>query len=327
MLVPPSVLEPGLVYLEQALGKEQQEQLVDIAVQEGESARGFYNAQGRLNSTPSRGRIYDRLDRFPVLLRDVCLDLVNRARQADPAMPAMTPTHLLLLKYTSHRGMGLHRDDGENDGAGEFPVVSVSIGNTCSFALKHERQSPTQCVPLHSGDAVLFGGPCRTMLHSVTQVSPGTAPAWLPPCLRDARLNFTFRHAPEILGRELAFAVYRPGDRSKEHQRFGPPPADTQRSQALGGEAPSHEAEGSSASQAGEPRRLCHLDGRPYTRAEFQRRHGETAETLWLRAPPGPAAAAEGAVREAEVVLKQRQEAAEERPRPWADTAQDAAAK
>lgn len=91
-------------------------------------------------------------------------------------MPEMDPTHALMLFYTSDRGMGFHRDEGDNDGKGDEPVVSISLGNTSEFAVKHSRHEPARTVMLESGDAILFGG----------QVPPTTSCVCLIKCRRFA---------------------------------------------------------------------------------------------------------------------------------------------
>jgi len=212
-----SVLEPGLVHISGALTETEQECLARVALEEGEQRGGLYES-GQLNSTRTRGRIYDTMERFPNSMQELCAKQLARARGADPAMAAMVPTHLLLLTYATEKGVGFHRDNSENDGAGEFPVVSFSIGNSSVFVLKHERHGPETKLWLASGDAVLFG-PFRQMLHAVTEVHPHTAPSWLPAPFLNAPLNFTIRHAPEILGRETEFALFKPGRNPSEQNR------------------------------------------------------------------------------------------------------------
>lgn len=291
-----SVLEPGLVHISGALTATEQECLARVALEEGERCGGFYES-GKLNSARTRGRIYDTMERFPRSIQQLCLKQVARARGADPAMPAMVPTHLLLLKYASETGIRFHRDNSENDGAGEFPVVSLSIGNSAVFVLKHERDGPETKILLASGDAVLFGGPCRQMLHAVTEVHTHTAPSWLPTPFLNARLNFTFRHAPEILGREKEFALFKNGKPGIN------PLVQDRRASAL--EAGSPAVEAGPAPDVGPPRRLCPLDGKPYTQSQFIERHGTCWQRIWEAAPPGPAAAAKAAQLDAERMLNE----------------------
>jgi len=209
-------------------------------------------------------------------------------------MPAMVLTHLLLLKYATEKGVGFHRDNSENDGAGEFPVVSFSIGNSSVFVLKHERHGPETKLLLASGDAVLFGGPCHQMLHAVTEVHPHTAPSWLPAPFLNARLNFTFRHAPEILGRETEFALFKPGRNPSEQNRSV---------SVL--EAGSLAVKSRASAAVGLPRRPCPLDRKPYTQSQFIERHGNAWQDVWKVAPPGPAASAESAQLDAEKMLNE----------------------
>ena len=62
-------------------------------------------------------------------------------------------------------------------------------------------------VTLQSGDVLVWGGPERMLLHQVAGVAMGTCPAHLRPIIGDARINFTFRSAPNILGKEEQFAT------------------------------------------------------------------------------------------------------------------------
>jgi alkylated DNA repair dioxygenase AlkB len=55
------------------------------------------------------------------------------AQEVDVAMPEMEPTHLLLNYYVTALGMNWHSDDDPNDGDGDIPIVSISLGNSCRF--------------------------------------------------------------------------------------------------------------------------------------------------------------------------------------------------
>jgi len=87
----------------------------------------------------------------------------------------------------------------KNDGSNDHPVVSVSLGNSCDFGYKLIGRQP-QYIRLNSGDVVLFGGPQRMIEHCVQRVYKNTCPSYLP--VNNARLNFTFRDVPELLGNE-----------------------------------------------------------------------------------------------------------------------------
>ncbi len=217
-------LEPGLVHVKRFLPLEEQVKLATLLMQEGSRASGgFWENHQKLNCTESRGRIFNRVEAFPKLFPLAGMDALKRAQSVDHTLTSVKPTHLILLYYKS---LGLsphipwHQDNGENDGKGAFPVVSISLGDSCDFLLCHSkpRVSPHHSlanpknlahrVTLHSGDALVFGGDCRHIWHAIYEMHPNSAPKSLP--FEGARMNMTFRYAPEILGREEDFAVINP---------------------------------------------------------------------------------------------------------------------
>eukprot|EP01052_Picozoa_sp_SAG31_P032916 SAG31_NODE_3660_length_4013_cov_3.345938_1_plen_323_part_00 len=195
----------------------------------------------RLNvARKNAGRVYDAIATFPGG-REVFAPAVSAlhaaARSADPeylgALPAIEHTHLQLWNYQPKKGLRIawHADNWWSDGSGQHAVLSLSIGAACDFLYKppplphcttasgtenlcvnkKQRQLDAECpqlIRLESGDCLVFGGPCRYMEHAVKRIhAPTTAPASMrsahgayPLC--GGRLNFTFRYAPEALGRE-----------------------------------------------------------------------------------------------------------------------------
>lgn len=101
-----------------------------------------------------------------------------------------TPDTALVNFYDEAARMGMHQDRDETSRA---PVVSLSIGDSCTFRFGNTqaRTKPYEDLVLESGDLFVFGGPSRLAYHGVTRVHPGTAP---PGCGLDAgRLNITLR--------------------------------------------------------------------------------------------------------------------------------------
>lgn len=101
-----------------------------------------------------------------------------------------TPDTALVNYYDERARMGMHQDKDE---VSQAPVVSLSIGDSCTFRLGNteNRNRPYTDVTLESGDLVVFGGPSRLAFHGVTAVRPGTAP---PGCgLAAGRINLTLR--------------------------------------------------------------------------------------------------------------------------------------
>jgi alkylated DNA repair dioxygenase AlkB len=203
------VIAPGLVFIKGALNQEQQIWLANYALKAGsDPQRGFWevlpSGERVLNSDTGRGRIYDAITTFPdpEKVLELCHALVRAAQNQDSALPDMTPTHLLLLYYATADGMYWHSDSDKNDGDNNHPIVSISIGNSCDFGYKLMGRGEKTLL-VESGDVLIWGGPNRLLLHSVQKVYMNTCPSFLP--LENARLNFTFRDAPNVLGREKDF--------------------------------------------------------------------------------------------------------------------------
>ncbi len=121
--------------------------------------------------------------------------------QAWPAMPqslqqawrdlaphCAPPQACLVNFYDAAARMGLHQDRDEEDL--DAPVVSLSLGQTCLFRIGgQERNAPTRSFRLHSGDAMLLGGPARLAFHGVDRLIAGDS-AILP---LGGRINLTLR--------------------------------------------------------------------------------------------------------------------------------------
>lgn len=213
----PVVLEPGLAVLRGALCLEDQVAVGQNAWEAGcgrhNVKHSFFETDGSLRGPKGRrGRIFDSCTQFnesmTSRLLPACADWVRRARAVDPAMPHHQATHLLLLYYRRGGTLGFHRDEQANDGTGVEPVVNLSLGGEMDFALRHSHTDVARVITLRSGDVILFGGPCRHILHAVVDVRAGSNV--LPPEAIGGRLSFTLRHAPEVHGREHLYQDFRP---------------------------------------------------------------------------------------------------------------------
>lgn len=211
------VLEPGLVLIRHFLSESEQKRIARNAIKWGlNDDRGFFDkdkitGERKLNADTSRGRIYDAITNFPKWLSDFASKACDISQKADPSMPAMKCTHLLLNMYTSSTGLVWHRDIYENDGKSHNPVVNLCVGASCRFGIRHEDEPGVEGdtereLILRSGDVILFGGKCRFIKHSVLEVMMKECPNWMDnPC----RFSFTFRDSPEIIGREDEFRYFK----------------------------------------------------------------------------------------------------------------------
>jgi len=197
----PQILENGLILIKKGVSVEDQVKIAKISKDMSEKFK---------ISAKARFRIYDALTTYSnqEYLTELANKFINLANNVDKTILTDSPTHLLFLRYEKGSRLGLHRDDGDNDGKGLNPVVSFSIGNACDFIYKHQHTDIDNEIRLESGDVLLFGGNCRHMLHKVRKVHQKTCLPDVRRIVGDCRLNLTFRHAPEILGQEKNFEVF-----------------------------------------------------------------------------------------------------------------------
>lgn len=220
-------LQPGLVVIKRSISPEVQTKLALHLLERGEHPdTGFWKTNDKgekvLNSAPYRGRIYDRLTHLPSLFTDVFQRAVLEASTIDKTLKPTLPTHVIILRYQSlalppSSGMiPWHRDNGENDGEGDHPVVSINLGDTSEFLINNDKPHVTRDYPVsypqnlahrirfESGDAVVFGGPSRFIWHSISKIWPWTAPNFFP--LKNVRFNLTGRYTPDLIGLESKFS-------------------------------------------------------------------------------------------------------------------------
>ena len=191
-------IQPGFVYLPNFLTEHEQERIVNIA---NELTPRF------LLRAKNRYRIYDAVNTYPD--HEFLSSLAQKALEAceDTFEAVSEPsTHLLFLRYVDKAKIGFHRDNDENDGIGLNPVISFSVGNSCTFMYGEDKKS-LRSLRLNSGDVILFGNESRNMRHSVTDISQNTGPDFVRDKIGNTRLNLTFRYAPNIVGRENEFRV------------------------------------------------------------------------------------------------------------------------
>ena len=113
--------------------------------------------------------------------------LVRAAAEAGYA--GFQPDACLVNSYQPGTKLSLHQDKDEKDLTA--PIVSVSLGLPAVFLWGGlQRSARTQCIPLHHGDVVVWGGPSRLAFHGVAPLAAGHHPRLGP-----VRINLTFRRA------------------------------------------------------------------------------------------------------------------------------------
>lgn len=85
-----------------------------------------------------------------------------------------TPEACLVNLYRGTAKLGSHVDRDEE--TFDFPVVSVSLGDTAVFHVGGRRRSdPKVRITLRSGDVVVLGGESRLAYHGIDKVMAGTS--------------------------------------------------------------------------------------------------------------------------------------------------------
>lgn len=98
------------------------------------------------------------------------------------------PQACLVNFYDAKAKLGQHQDQDEDDLSA--PVVSLSLGDSCIFRYGGtSRRDPTHRLELHSGDAIVLGGPSRLAFHGVDKILSGSS-RLLP---GGGRINLTLR--------------------------------------------------------------------------------------------------------------------------------------
>lgn len=132
----------------------------------------------RYSSTDSRGKPWPAI---PGLWRQL----------ADEVAGAAIPWDCAIVNwYDADASLGWHRDQSEADRS--LPIVTFSLGDACSWAVRLHEDSDVSRTRLESGDVTLLAGPTRNALHTVERII--TAPLFSPLRAR-GRVSITLRVA------------------------------------------------------------------------------------------------------------------------------------
>jgi len=92
--------------------------------------------------------------------------------------------------YDEDASLGWHQDRAEL--FGHLPIVTVSLGDACSWAIREDQHDPPSRTRLESGDVTLLVGETRYYFHTVERIIP--APLLSPLKVR-GRISVTLRVA------------------------------------------------------------------------------------------------------------------------------------
>lgn len=143
----------------------------------------------RYDATDSRGRPWPAM---PELWRRIA----NDAAGEHPWDSA------IVNWYAADAALGWHRDQAERDTG--LPIVTISLGDAASWAVRPSEDAPISRWTIQSGDVTLLKGPTRGYLHSIERI---IAEPLLSPLPRRGRISITLRVAGAAGGAGAAGAA------------------------------------------------------------------------------------------------------------------------
>jgi len=201
-------LLPGFVHMQGILPMVTQQSLLNVSCSVAAESRqagfsgGWYRKgeDGRWTlNDGSKARFWDDMSRFPASFKDLGENLAKLAGEHFPehlASPASKfDARIGALNFYTGRGrMGWHVDD-TNFAKPERPIVMANLGDSADFGYKMRKEDAEQSVRLESGDAIVFGGAARDLVHALLQVRPATSPEGLifPDLPGVGRVSITWR--------------------------------------------------------------------------------------------------------------------------------------
>ena len=92
--------------------------------------------------------------------------------------------------YDENASLGWHQDKGEVDTS--LPIVTISLGDAASWAIRRDEDSPASRTRIGSGAVTLLSGENRGYFHTVERIIP--EPLFSPLDVR-GRISITIRVA------------------------------------------------------------------------------------------------------------------------------------
>ncbi|KAG5181877.1 alpha-ketoglutarate-dependent dioxygenase AlkB-like protein [Tribonema minus] len=182
----PTMLQRGMVLIKAFLNETQQEQLIGEVLSLGQT--GFFQCDnektrhmrmmhlGRSTAPPHKLLPLS----IPLSWQQLAEDAVTAAAAADTSLSNkhLRPANVCVVNhYTSCSKLGWHQDMMTKRDC-SIPVVSLSLGDSATFHFKnsYSKKATERSVVLESGDALVFGGQSRGVVHSVTDIKPPQQP-------------------------------------------------------------------------------------------------------------------------------------------------------
>jgi len=187
------IIQPGFVFIKNFLTLDQQHELIRNCFVLGKNG-GFYCPDKNIKTKylkimclgmhfntqtykyeKARNDFDGRQPQpIPELFKQMALSASNIATVTDSTIIRIQEPDICFVNYYDVNGkLGMHMDKKCKKNP-QSPVVSVSLGETGIFCFKSIIDKSIKTIELESGDAIIFGGESRKMLHGVRSIIPGT---------------------------------------------------------------------------------------------------------------------------------------------------------
>ncbi|CAM9294337.1 unnamed protein product [Pylaiella littoralis] len=115
---------------------------------------------------------------IPRAWTEVALRACRVAVAMDPSIPVLRPDICVVNHYSAASRLGWHQDLFSSRDPG-LPVISLSLGNTATFLYRvsWKKGAATRSLRLEGGDALIFGGRSRGIIHAVPGIIHAAAGA------------------------------------------------------------------------------------------------------------------------------------------------------
>ena len=197
------LLHSGVIIIRGFLSAPQQQQLLQEALELGNSTNGgFYDCHNEKTKHMRMMNLGRKVDSgkshklpIPASWARLARAASELATAACASVPALEPDICVANLYTARSRLSLHQDIFTRSSR-KVPVVSFSIGASAEFIYKRKWKAKQLLrVTLRSGDAFIFGGKSRGIIHGVSSIGDAKT---VPPALSSrmppqSRLNLNFR--------------------------------------------------------------------------------------------------------------------------------------
>eukprot|EP00903_Cladosiphon_okamuranus_P013798 g12841.t1 len=168
-------LRKGMVILKGFLSVQEQAELVaHVDRLGGLQHGGFYPCHNEKTKRMRMMNLGLKTDgkrhklQIPRAWTELALRACHLAANTDPSIPVLRPDICVVNHYTAASRLGWHQDLFSARDPG-LPVISFSLGQQATFQYRvsWKKTAATKTIQLASGDALVFGGRSRGIIHAV----------------------------------------------------------------------------------------------------------------------------------------------------------------